>query len=1176
MKKNYTQRGGGFSLLLRNGTKQKQKSAWIYTLLFSCFLFLVGSTISNTATAQPSGFVVEDIGGAWNAAVGLTFSKDGKRMYVWEKGGKVWIVENGEKLPTPLVDITEEVADWGDHGLLGFAIDPNFDSNGYIYLYYAVDRHHLMNFGTANYSSTKNEYYNASIGRITRYTARTSDGRKTVDPASRKILVGETKSSGVPILYESHGVGSLYFGEDGSLLFSAGDGATGGWKDYGYYEDDPNKPADTFIPQALADGIIVPEQNVGAFRAQQTTSINGKILRINPATGDGYANNPFYDGSKPRSAASRVWAMGFRNPFRFTIKAGTGSATNPGVIYLGDVGWQTWEELNVVTKGGQNFGWPVYEGLLEQEYYYHHQVAKPGATNPLHGQGTCNQPLFYFQDLIYQPKQTGDVYFGNPCQWETPIPSSIQTFVHTRPAIDWGNREGGSRTGIFKDGKADVINIGAAGSPVSGPQFSGSSATGGVWYTGTQFPAEYRNVYFFGDYGAGWIKVATFDANHNPKSVRNFIDKDVNVVDFAVNPVTNELYFINYATQVKKVNYYGDNIPPKAVAKADKLFGSSPLTVKFNGSESTDPEGKPLTYEWNFGDGSAKATTANPEHTFTGTGMKSFEVVLKVTDAGGSTATSKLTIILNNTPPKVEITSPAEGTKYPLTQRSVYNLRATVTDTEHSENQLTYAWQTTLHHNEHEHPEPIDNKKETTATIIPIGCDNHTYFYRISLTVTDAGGLATTDYVDVYPDCSGGTIETVSLTSPANNASYEVGAPINLSVKFADTNRNWSKVIYYAGTNQIAESSTAPFTAVWNGATAGTHNITAQATDDGVHYHATGAANIAVGGSTQISLPNCLPGVTHYFGMDELTSEKTYKDFASASLANCTDCPTPSSGKFYGGATFGNTSAVNLTDGSKFNWGKNTPFAIDFWMRTTSKVDRNSVIIGRNATSSQMHWWIGMDPNGYGIFMLKDAQHHGLYIGEKGPKLNDGVWHHVTAVRDAATNKNILYIDGIKVDEAEIAYDNGFEGTEPINIGYLEVGDGYHFNGELDEFKLYDRALTATEVASEYNGGQGAYCGTNPLGSGKEHALDKFFEVYPNPAKNGNVNLWMTELTPNQEVTVQLSDLTGKKIIRKTLKANAEGQLRGTLQPKKLSTGLYNLTLTLQDGTINRKIVVLE
>ena len=115
------------------------------TMKFICSFFLL-FTIA-TSFAQPTGFIDQEYVGGFEQAVGLTFDANG-RMYVWEKQGKIWIVENGVKSSTPLLDISEEVGNWRDFGMLGVALDPDFLSNGNIYLLYIVDRHHLMNFGT--------------------------------------------------------------------------------------------------------------------------------------------------------------------------------------------------------------------------------------------------------------------------------------------------------------------------------------------------------------------------------------------------------------------------------------------------------------------------------------------------------------------------------------------------------------------------------------------------------------------------------------------------------------------------------------------------------------------------------------------------------------------------------------------------------------------------------------------------------------------------------------------------------------------------------------------------------------------------------------------------------------------------------------------------------------------
>jgi len=200
------------------------------TALVLFLVLAVGAIRMGAAATLPAGFTEESIPGPWSEPVGLTFEPDqqtsGGRAYVWERGGRVWIIEGGIKQSPPLIDLSEEVGGWRDFGLLGFAFHPNFRQNGYIYLAYMVDHHHLTKFGTAAYHPATNEYFMATINRVTRYTARLADDFRSVDPASRKILVGESITNGVPSLYQSHGIGSLVFGADGTLLVSCGDGAS--------------------------------------------------------------------------------------------------------------------------------------------------------------------------------------------------------------------------------------------------------------------------------------------------------------------------------------------------------------------------------------------------------------------------------------------------------------------------------------------------------------------------------------------------------------------------------------------------------------------------------------------------------------------------------------------------------------------------------------------------------------------------------------------------------------------------------------------------------------------------------------------------------------------------------------------------------------------------------------
>jgi len=180
---------------------------------------LSGGNLS--AADVPPGFTETVISGPWSNAVGTTFENTG-RMYVWEGTGQIWFKDPGDPNYTLLLDIHDEVGAWGDHGMLGFALDPEFRVNGYIYVLYVVDRYYLFHSGDPDYDPNANEYNAATIGRLTRYTCRSSDGFRSVDPTSRQILIGETKQTGIPICSDTHGVGSLR--DSTGQLCSAGPG----------------------------------------------------------------------------------------------------------------------------------------------------------------------------------------------------------------------------------------------------------------------------------------------------------------------------------------------------------------------------------------------------------------------------------------------------------------------------------------------------------------------------------------------------------------------------------------------------------------------------------------------------------------------------------------------------------------------------------------------------------------------------------------------------------------------------------------------------------------------------------------------------------------------------------------------------------------------------------------
>jgi glucose/arabinose dehydrogenase len=747
------------------------KNAWPVTSFWvaALLLTLVGCQVTN-AQVLPTGFNLTRTQNGYDSPMGIVFSADGKQQFVWDKSGKVWVSNwNGSqyvKQTTPALDISEEVGNWRDFGLAGLCLDPAFSQNGRIYLYYQVDRHHLLKFGTSAYSATTDEYYNATISRLTRYQLATTNGITAPVANSRQVLLGESKSTGVPLLHESHAGGAIAFGRDGSLMLSTGDNGS-------YNYADKGSSPDTYYQQAINDGIMRANENVGSFRSQMLNSHCGKLLRLDPNTGDALPSNPFYDAANPRSAKSRVWTLGLRHPYRMTLMPNTGSTTmsdgNPGTVLIGDVGWTQWEDMHIVRQAGENAGWPIFEGLEINSDYASaaNTLENKDEPNP---SNTCNKPYLTFADLIRQPSNPVQTV-NNPCSGQ-PLPGLQRRYIHARPALDWKHGSNTARTPTFNGAFPTATSLGAAGGAAGSP-IGGNCSIGGAVYTGMAFPSEWRNTYFFGDFGANWIKAATIDASGNVTQVREFLPggNAQGVVDIEYNPLDGALYFVSiYSNEVMKISY-GGNQPPIALLSASTLSGNSPLTVSFKGDGSSDPNGDALTYTWSFGDGTT-STQANPTKVFTSTVTQGFTVTLTVSDGKGLSDTKTVLVSLNNAAPTAKITNPVANALYPLDRESQYTLSARVTDEDASS--LTYAWQVALRHNVHEHREPVMTSASPTITVSPVGCDGETYYYFIRLTVTDKGGLTATDSVKIYPDCNSGKLAISNLNATAQTNSVQL------------------------------------------------------------------------------------------------------------------------------------------------------------------------------------------------------------------------------------------------------------------------------------------------------------------------------------------------------------------------------------------------------------------
>ena len=295
---------------------------------------------SADAITVPGGFAWDTITSGLPRGTDLAFSPDKSKVFVTQKSGTVRVVQNGQLLPVPFIDLRTGTNSAGDRGLIGVAVDPNFPSSPFIYLLQVIE---FTNPSPANFSG-------ARVTRVIRVRANAAN-LNVADTAADAIQIiagkNSTRSNGgdvesndsatnwacqgspsnayvqdcIPVDADNHAGGGLRFGPDGKLYIGLGDGT-------------------------------VPAARVRAMRSQDLDSPAGKVWRIDPATGSAPSDNPFFDGNA-QSNRSKVWSYGLRNPFSIEF------ATD-GSLYIGDVGQTEWEELN--TGKGKNFGWPCFEG----------------------------------------------------------------------------------------------------------------------------------------------------------------------------------------------------------------------------------------------------------------------------------------------------------------------------------------------------------------------------------------------------------------------------------------------------------------------------------------------------------------------------------------------------------------------------------------------------------------------------------------------------------------------------------------------------------------------------------------------------------------------------------------------------------------------------------------------
>jgi len=259
----------------------------------------------------------------------VTHAGDGTgRRFVLDQSGMIHVFKPGSTAGKLFLDLRPGTAPWGKHneeGLLGLAFHPNYRANGQIFLTYFQDK-------------------DAPVEHLARFTVSPDDADRA-DPASEELVLAVKQP------FWNHNGGSIAFGPDGYLYWGLGDGGS---------RDDP-----------YGNG-------------QRLDTLLGKILRIDVdrrQDGRAYAipaDNPFVGRADARG---EIFASGFRNPWQLAFDSATGK------LWAADVGQEQWEEVNVVTKGG-NYGWSVREGtrpfgnrtaaadFIDPVWEYDHQIGK--------------------------------------------------------------------------------------------------------------------------------------------------------------------------------------------------------------------------------------------------------------------------------------------------------------------------------------------------------------------------------------------------------------------------------------------------------------------------------------------------------------------------------------------------------------------------------------------------------------------------------------------------------------------------------------------------------------------------------------------------------------------------------------------------------------------------------
>jgi glucose/arabinose dehydrogenase/PKD repeat protein len=669
---------------------------WLEGVGFLCLLVVAAAT-ANAQTLRP-GFRQSAAFTGLTQPTAVKFASDG-RVFVAEKSGLIKVFDNlSDTTPTVFADLRTNVHNFWDRGLLGLELHPNFPASPYVYVLYTLDapiggvapRWGVVGMTTDPCPTPPGATADGCVvgARLSRLTASGN-----VATGAEVVFIEDWCQQ-----YPSHSIGSIAFGSDGALYVTGGDGASFNFVDYGQDGAPLNPCGDP--PVRVGEAQTPPSAEGGALRSQDLETIGdpvsfgGSVLRLDPLTGAALPDNPLMGGDV---ADDRIVAYGLRNPFRMTVRPGTNE------VWIGDVGWNTWEEINRISSATdatvENFGWPCYEGTGRQSGY-------DGANLKI-----CE-----------------DLYAQSPPR----VTSPFYTYSHS----------------------AQVV---AGETCPSG----GSSIAGLAFYTEGAYPAQYDGALFFADYTRDCIWMMPLGSNGlpDPSQRSTFIAGASNPVQLTIGPAGDLFYPDFDGGRIIRVQYKA----PTAAISATPTSGTAPLTVNFSAAASSDPDNQPLSFAWDLDDDGSfdDAVGVAPSYTYTSSGT--FVARVRVTDSDALTDSASLSISVSNGAPTATIAQPTATQKWRVGQQISFSGGGSDPE-EGALPPSALTWTLIMQHCPsacHEHTIQQYPGVSSGNFIAP----DHEYpaYLELRLSVRDAQGATSTTSVALQPETVDLTFETAPV-----------------------------------------------------------------------------------------------------------------------------------------------------------------------------------------------------------------------------------------------------------------------------------------------------------------------------------------------------------------------------------------------------------------------------